>query len=520
MDDFSEKRTDDLSSIEESTIFSAPREHNDKKLKSPKKGRIIAAIAAFLAVCILVGGTFAVIKLIPEKDDENASSVANTIPVLNLDKNKFDSVTVENKNGQFVFLPKPDEGADSSSSADNKWYIRDLAEEKISTSKTAQIVSAVAKIDAIMEITKKTFEECGFQTPASKVNVTSKESGDFSLIFGSVSPDNSGVYLYSSIDEKIYLVTSSVSDNFGFAALDLASTDAVPAITGNDGLDGYVENGNIIKLDSINLYGDNFSKPLTIEQIDGDDSENIGFVYRVTSPAARYAESTKVDEILSPFTDGISVSGVYSFDTDEAALKTFGLDDPYLEIKLNMGEHSFDYKFAPADEGFYAVFGDGMNTIKKVSASAINFISIKENDLYNKMVYVRSISEVKNMTFYVNKQVYSFDISENGEDDDEKFDVKLDGKHITSDYFQNFYMHFVSLSLLDFSTGESGNTGMTVKIKDSSDREDTLTFYRASATEYYCSLNGKSVGRITASSFNKLVGDIESVSQNKDVEDN
>ena len=100
MDDFKEtpqaEETEEQN--EQSTVFSAPKEHNDKGLKSPKKRRITAVIAAVLAVLILVGGTLAVIKYIPKLDDENITSSTEdtTITVIDFDSAKFDTVTVKN----------------------------------------------------------------------------------------------------------------------------------------------------------------------------------------------------------------------------------------------------------------------------------------------------------------------------------------------------------------------------------------------------------------------------------------
>ena len=79
-------------------------------------------------------------------------------------------------------------------------------------------------------------------------------------------------------------------------------------------------------------------------------------------------------------------------------------------------------------------------------------------------------------------------------------------------------MHFVSLSLMDFSFKEGGETVLTITITDNDGKVDILTFNKASATEYYCSLSGEPIGKITASSFNKFLSDLETVSQNKDVE--
>ncbi|MBR4979731.1 MAG: DUF4340 domain-containing protein, partial [Clostridia bacterium] len=503
---------------EESTVFSAPAEHNDGSLKSPKKSRIIAVLAALLAVCALVGGTLAVIKLIPKKEDESDGEEIKKLTVFDFDKEKLDSFTVENGNGKFVFCSAVEDSSESSETSGKYWYLEGFEMEKLSDSKIGSIVSAAAKMEAIIEITQKSREDCGISAAALKVNVTSGELGDYSFTFGDVSPDNTGIYLYSSVDEKIYLVALDVSQTFSFTALDLANTDAVSPITNSSEYGDYVDNGNLVSLDSLTLSGKVFDKPVVIKMLSEEDASKLGFAYRVISPMARYADSQVIDTLLTPYVSGISVSGAYSLDTDAASLKAFGLDNPDFSLKLVLGTHTVTYSFSEQSDGFYAACGDGMNTVKKVSSSAVEFMSVREKDIYNKMVYIRPLAELKNMTFNVPDAVYSFDISENGEDDEEKFTVTLGKKSIKSDYFQNFYVHFVSLSLFDFSADKTTVPDMTVIITDNDGATETLAFYRTAATEYTCTLDGAPVGKITASAYNSLVGDIKTVSENKDVE--
>ena len=520
MADFDESpKVSDEENGEQSTVFSAPAEHNDKKTELSKKRMITTVIAAVLAVCLLVGGTLAVIRFIPkrETDEETTSSEFQKVTVLDLESGKFDGVSVKNMNGEFSFYPKAEsDETDSSSALQVNWYLEGVDEDKISTYKTSDIISAAAKVEAVMEITEKTFDECELNTPKSTVSVKSGSLGDFSITVGGTSPDNSGVYLYSSIDEKIYLVSSDIADTLDFTALDLASTDSVAAVS-VDG-ENYVDSeGALSSFDSLTVSGSKFMNKVVIAPVSEEDATNVAFAYRITSPVNRYAETDNVTAVFTPFSSGISVSGVYSFDTDAAQLKKYGLDSPDTVLTLSAAGKSFTYKFALQDDGYYALFGDGMNTIKQISASAATFLSLDETDFYNKLVYIRSISELKNMTFTFADTVYSFDITENDDDADEKFTVYCGKKRIASENFQNFYMHFVMMSLIDFSEGKAANPDMTVKMTDNNGNVETLTFCKVSATEYYCRLGDTPLGKITASTYNKLISNIKTVSQNKDV---
>ena len=528
MDDFKEnpKAEESGEKLEESTVFSAPEEHSDKELKSPKKRRITAVIAAVLAVLVLVGGTLAVIKFIPTLEDkENTSSVEdNTITVIDYDSANFDTVTVKNSNGEFSFYPVKVESEDSDDASEApqvNWYLKGVEKEKISTDETGGIVSAAAKITATMEITKKTFDECGLSNPTATVKVTSKKLGDFSLTVGDVSPDNTGVYLYSSIDKKIYLAPLSVSESFVFTDLDLAGTGDVPAITVDTDSEDYFDgNGNLSSFDKLEISGARYERNIVIEQVGEEDGDTVTFAYKVVSPVKRFAETEAVTRLFGAFSTGISVAGTYSLDVDDKILQELGFDNPDVVLTLTVDKQTFTYKFVLQDDGYYALGGDGISTVKKVSASAAAFLDTEETDIYNKLAYIKSISEVKNMTFDIKDKSYGFSIKENADDDEEKFTVYYGKKLIKSENFQNFYMHFISLSLMDFSYKDGGETALTVTITANDGKTDILTFNKASATEYYCSLSGEPLGKITASSFNKLLSDLETVSNNEDVESN
>ena len=56
-----------------STVFSAPAEHK-KQANNKGKKRWPKAVAAALAVAVLIGGTVAVVQLIPEREDDAVST--------------------------------------------------------------------------------------------------------------------------------------------------------------------------------------------------------------------------------------------------------------------------------------------------------------------------------------------------------------------------------------------------------------------------------------------------------------
>ena len=142
------------------SIFADPEAHNDKPKQNGKR-RIISIIAAFLAVAVLVGGTIAVIKLIPElEDDEAQSSVFEDIKVVDVDSDKLSTVTVKNSKGEFKFYSvtsESTEGESSDTSSDKSenavsWLLDGIEMDKTSSSEINSIISSAASVTAMREI--------------------------------------------------------------------------------------------------------------------------------------------------------------------------------------------------------------------------------------------------------------------------------------------------------------------------------------------------------------------------------
>lgn len=193
-------------------------------------------ISAVLAVAVLAGGTVAVIKLIPEREDDTSTPSIETIKVLDKSSDDFKTVTVTNKNGTFKLYSEEEkeESSSSSSSSDTSsstvktvWYLDGYSKDVINSSSVSSIVSSVASVTASREVTAKSAAECGLEKPTVKADVVTKDGAEFSLLIGGDSPDGTGIYIKLSTDDKIYINDSSIDSSLEFDALSLAATDSI-----------------------------------------------------------------------------------------------------------------------------------------------------------------------------------------------------------------------------------------------------------------------------------------------------
>ena len=537
MSDFPEKENKEQENIKEepvlsaepsddegSTVFSNPAEHKKTAVKQKKK-LLPIIIAAVLSVAVLAGGTVAVVKLIPEREEEISSGLEE-ITVLDEKSDDFKSVTVTNENGTFKFYSVEEtEESDSTDSSDSsesetviKWYLDGYDKELIDSSSAGYIAGYAASLEAIREITAKTAAECGLESPVITADVVKNDGSEYSILVGSESPDGTGVYAKLSTDDKIYVTESSVKDNFIFDALSFAETSQIPGVSVTDDMSDYTSDGELTSFDTITLTGKNYSEPLVLAP--NTDEIFVEYASYITlAPTKRIADN--VEGIFSLFKSGATVSGAYSFDNSVSARKQFGLDDPDLIATIKIGSVTSTYTFKQQDDGNYAVWYDGAKLIKKVSAANLSFIDYKATDYYASWVCLQSITELSNFTVKTPDKAYSFDIVYDDSEDAEKtLVITYEGKKLVAENFQSFYEKCISLSCADFTIDKvSGDAEVSIifTYSDTSRGAVTVDFIKVSETKYQYRINGMDMGKVNSTDLNKIVKLIEKVANGENI---
>lgn len=521
MSDFSKEKTETaeiLTPDEESTVFGAPADHNKKKQRiSSKKKSVIKLTAAVLSVAVLVGGLFAVIKFVPKKTDEsdNNSSV-NTVSVLSLDITTVSEVKVTNQNGTFRLYSSTVEVDGQENSV---WCLDGVDSSLTSSTLISNIASNATSITAVRDIEKtdRPLSDFGLDSPVSSAQVAFKDGSEgYSVMLGKQSPDNTGTYLKLSNRDNIYIVDDSVAESFLFNSLDLADNSSFEAAAFSGDISSYKgSSGSIEKFDEMTVSGKNFPRTVTILP---NTNENLSSVAKfvIATPYERHAAN--VDNLLSMFTSGISVSGAYSFDVTPESLKKFGLDNPDVVVKMTLAGQTKFYKISKVDDEYCAVINEESKIIKKVYISSVPVSEYTEESFYNDWVCMEVISDLSNFTLTTSGTSYSFDIKYDKEADPQ-YTITHNGKKMTASYFQDFYGEFVSVKCTDFTIRSvSGEPAATVTLTYSADgSKKTYAFYKVSETKYQYSYNGVNMGSISSVDYNKMIKNIKTVSQNKSI---
>ena len=528
MSDFPEKENIEetteptLTPEEGSTVFSDPAEHKKTAVKQ-KKRLLPKVIAAVLAVGVLAGGTVAVIKLIPERE-ESATPSIETISVLDMKSDDFKSVTVTNENGTFkLYSVEETETSDSSDTSSSKptvnWYLDGYDREVIDSSAAGSIAGYAASLEAVREVTSKSTAECGLENPTVKADVVKNDGSEFSILVGSESPDNTGTYVKLSTEEKIYITETDLKGNFTFDALSLAETGSVPGITVTDDMKDYKgDDGALSSFDTITIMGKNYPEKVVLAP-NTDENLSAYATYMTVSPTKRIAYN--VDGIFGLFKSGVSASGAYSFDTSVSSRKNLGFDNPDLTATIKVGSVTQTYSFKQQEDGDYAVWYDGAKLIKKVSASSLSFIDYKVNDYYASWVCLQSINELSNFTVKTPDKTYSFDIVyDDSEDAEETYVITYEGTKLVAENFQNFYQECISLSCSDYTIDKvitEPAMSFVFTYSDTSREKTAVEFKKAGETKYQYSIDGIDMGKINSSSLNKILRQVEKVANGESV---
>ncbi len=498
-----------------STVFSNPAEHK-KTAEDFKKKRLLPKIlASFLAVAILAGGTFAVIKFIPEKVDENATSstpILKEIEVLNLDSNELKEILVYNNAGTFrLYSSKVD--------SEKSWYVHGYAEGILSTASIGDIATSLASISAAREITELTAADCGLVNARLKAIIIGNDGKQTTVLIGNESPDKSGYYLMLQGSDKIYVVDTSLKAALDFNPLNLANATALSAFPADKVSSSYkAGDGLLNSFDKLTISGANIKEPLVIIPITEEDVSGAS-TYKIISPTRRVASSENLSTLVQLFQSGIEVSGAYSLDISQKTLQSLGLSNPDFVAQMEIENETHTFKFKLQADGSYAAISDDSLIVKKVDAASLPFADKQSSYFYSDWVAINSIDDLKAFTFEADGKSHKFEIAVNSDANAvEKYAITYAGRAVDVSAFQSFYADCISVKSSDFTADKvSGKPKYRIifTYNDEKGGSEIVEFTKFSETKYQFTVNGDALGKVTAAALKSLENSLNNLIENK-----
>lgn len=496
---------EEVKQTEESTIFAAPSQHTDKGKKG-KYSLLKKIVAAVLCVALLAGVTFAVVKLIPEKKPEDVS-INQSYQVLSVDQTQITKITIKHEGGTMVLNSSMVEN--DKKELTQVWSLEGYDNSLIDQTSLAQIASYASSLSAFGEYEDDGSVDYGMASPKVTVTVEGTAGEPYTITVGNETAD--GTYSYvklSSAPDKIYLVNAGTMSGFIAEPLELAISTAIPKVEKNDKNSGYFDSEGLLStFDTLTISGRRFEKKLVFKpNEDGQFSDYATYI--CTSPLLRVAQG--VEDVTDIFKNGVSASGVVSFDQSAEKLKQFGLDNPEWIITLSLAGEEYTYRITPSDDTYteYFVASSTDKMIRTVTISNMEFISNEEKDFYLGFMALESIKDISEFSLSGEMNT-TFTLSY--DEDNEKYVVKNSGKDVEGKAFQEFYAEFIQITAIDYNTVSTKNKpSLTLTMKHNNGSEDTvLTFTRINDSRYQYTSGGNAMGQIPSTAYDRMLRLIE-----------
>ena len=508
-----------------STIFSDPTVKHDKVKKPQFLKKILLGV---VAVAVVAAITITLVLTVPVLTDDNEAENDEEIRMMNEDLfSGVNKVVLTRKDATIEFCTHQVENQNSSGETEAKTQWR-LA--NIDTSLTNQSVIDNS-VKSYMEQTysrvisenKNDGNDYGFDNPYYKVDFYKEgiEEIYLSLIIGNKSPELSGRYATTSLDNKVYYLRDYGFSHYEKTELSFAAVESVDAITADSSVNNdYFSSGTLVSCDKLVLSGKNLGGTYTVG-VKEVDNITVFNSYHITSPVSRSANDENIANIVALFSEGISADACYSFTTTDYDMKKFGLDNPDFSATIYVGDTTRTFSASLQGDGSYAVYCPDNKTIMKVAASALEPATYTKKELFNSFLFIESITAANKLTLSSNGESLSFDISTEY-DEESKSDVlsavHLGKKELTLKNFQNYYSFVLGITAASYDTVDTSSltpeTVLTVYHKDGS-QPTTVKYFKVSSGRYQVETNGTPMGLISSSNHSYIVKYAKNVAENK-----
>ena len=515
------------STVEDSTIFSAPLEHKRKKVKTGTQKMIFSIVAITLSVAILATSIFLVRKYIKVKNTDAETptqTVGNKTNVLtgetvsgselqSLTTSQYiadiSKVVVKNSNGEFTLLPIDYSGT-------TYWSVSGVDIAKTSSSEISSIVSSTQTLTSFRTV-EKSMKDCGLEEPRTKVTIVKKDNTSKTILIGSKSTDNMGYYIMVEGEDEIHVVTETLLEPFEFDLLDLSDVTPIQkTLFDTDTSANQSDDGTYAYFDSLTLSGKLYPEKITIINNPGKTKTDEIVPYLLTTPIKRYANAEALAPLVNVFSQSTSVVGNCALDINDETLKQFGLDDPDVVLSMTINGETKTFKFSiltGEDEGYCAIVYDGANTIRKGSVSSFTFLSTSPETYNYKSMFMISILDLSSLTIKNQDKTLKFDITptDGTENTNSPYIAKINGKDVSKGMI-GYYSDFTCIQCSNFEITEtSGEPETTITFTFSDGGETVVTLYNVNANEYQYSIDGTAMGRIPSSEHNKIIKNFETI---------
>ena len=296
------------------------------------------------------------------------------------------------------------------------------------------------------------------------------------LLIGSLTPDQSGIYVGKTGSTEIF----AVALNAGYFLQGGADRFIDPVLIEETGEDAAYD---VIKFEG--GYGLHLKRKTT--QQEADRSLTIS-TYRMLAPYGYDADTGALAEFFGSF-QGLRATGVYLAGGIHNRLGEYGLDNPFVRLSytLNGREHTVSISETRGD-GNAAVTADGIDVIYSLDAQTVASMLIPPERMVSNLPYGVELNKLEGMAITCGQTVY--DIRMTGEDSQMK--ASCNGNQVDTKNVQDYYNVFLTARREGLSDQAGGIPVLTAVFTKRNGLSDTIEFLTLNAQYYLVRINGQS----------------------------
>ena len=511
--------------LQGSTIFtkSEPAEKPKKTISGKKRRRNIILILIAAAI-VLGAGVFAAVKFLPNVNSESEETTTPSIKIKEVTATDLRKITVKTKNKTLVFNGTLTESSTASSGEAEKtvaWSLEGYDPTLIADSSINAVADSCSALYATRQMTDLSLDY-GLNDPAVTVEVTLQNAAEnYTISFGSLSPDGSGYYTKVSGVEGVYLVAAGTVEKVNTTPEKLANTVIVTAPSKDDAKSSESkyfgeDDTKLAGFDTITLSGSYYPNPITLTA-----TSNKMAKYQITvGSKVRYANEENTTAMLGILADGLVAIDTYKLAPTKADITAYGLDAPDAVVTLKYAENSVTVraKLYDKEKNYYAVTVDGRNAIYAVTAEALSMLDKREADLYNQYAFLEYLKDFSNIKINAGGKDYSFDIAY--DEKEEKMTVTSNGAAVDDSLLSAYYQYLVTLSPTENNESCAASAAYTAQLKPrDGSKAFVIKLYKQSERRYMLEINGEKYGVISSSIYESLTNYVQYVMEGKGIPD-
>ncbi len=514
---------EEVGTADESTIFGVSPTLSKKPEKKVKNKMLKTALSLFLALVILAGVTVAVIKLVPEREEEEAPK-AEEVSVITLAEQDVKNVTINRTDSRSLYVTKVTDATTSSGESTKtvSWSIEGIDATLTDSSSISTVMKSLLELKATRKIEKEADSNYGFSNPFYTVEIKGyDEAKNKKLVIGSMTPSSSGYYATVDGGENVYLLSKDTVDTIGTSDTDLSTKKVVTPPSADKYPEKYFMQGELVYFDKAVLSRKGST---TIELISNFEEETAEFVpYIITAPVRRAADVDAALDILDVVSTGLTATGAYVYYPTSVDLQMYGLKSPETVLTFEFADVKIVLNMTKQNDGNYAVMVNGNDDIIfKVSSDSVKFAETTLDDYMSSMPFFEMLSYFDRITCATEDNTTVFDISyvkTTQEGDEDISEVLANGASINVDMFKNYYQYIVGIETNEDSYERvSGAPAFTVKAEYRDNNDSiSLVFIKQTDRRYYFEIDGTPIGFVSTTYVNKLMEYYQTIAKGEEI---